>query len=88
MFGLNSPKSSGERSSLTLREMMLWCVTVSAVFASPAWLGEGSVMLSFYGSLIGVTWRLSGLIPFALALVCGLLTAIMLSAVMITLVFP
>lgn len=82
------PGSTSVDASFTLRELMIWCVVFSLVFASPRWLGQGSVLLSFYGLMSAVTWRLSRHIHFVVAWVCGFLLATLVSILLVTFAWP
>ena len=68
---------------ISLFEAALWILAMAVCFASPLWLGQSSLLLTFYGPAGALTWRLSTAIPVQYAFIIALTVATMLTAAMV-----
>ena len=73
-------------SKLTIREFGLWVLAFCVAWASPGWIGERGIWISFYGMLVFATWRLSKFITIGWAVTFSLTIAILVAVVTIWIV--
>ena len=67
---------------VSLLEALLWISGISIALATPYWFGLSSLIVIFYGTLGALTWRLSRLVSFKLALGIAFLIAFIATAIM------
>ena len=73
---LDDPTSKNRWRRISIVEMMIWVAVISFMFASPNWLGPSSVMVFFYTTLCGLTWRLAKIMHVGFAIVIGFSVAV------------
>ena len=77
-------KTQHDFRRVSIWEATLWLTGFAIIFALPYWIGRMSIMFSFYGGLIILTWRLSKALPFLVSIFVALLISSVITIAMIS----
>lgn len=72
---------------ISLAEIGIWATAFAVAWSAPSWIGESAILVSFYGIIAFMSWRLRRFVPFGWALLISVALGLMASQVTMTIFY-